>query len=798
MDEKKPSLNKEKSPEKASDKTVGKASKKAMGKNPSSKNISRINLIVYLLLVVGVFFLLYRYPLRLDLTRTNAFTLSDASKDLVNNLNDPVRIKAFVSENLPAPLNEVEINLQDILAEYNSIAGDKFTYSILKIDEKKEGQSAEVEENIKQARDYGIAPQQVQTFDKDEVKLVRAYLGLVIEYGNAQERIPFLNNNNSLEYLITELISRLTRKNDKLIGLKENIDLTLYLNKDFVLAAQYFGIQGVPNLEANVRNTVDQANKDNFNKINFRVVDVISPEEESFLRENDVRNLAWEEFTVPNVGSFPKGVGYAALTISLGDKLEVLELIQVGSSLQLTSEGLQALPTYQLVDTGEGLKENINGSIESILEVNQRIAYLDQKGTVPVVNLNAFPGGNLLGGNQAAEGENFYRSLSKTYQVETVNLEELGSKYNSLIVAGPKESFNDYELFLIDQFIMQGKSVTFFQDSFTVESPNPQVPPQVQENENNLDKLLEHYGIDVGKSMIFDEMSFVQRQQNASGGVEEFKIYFAPIIQNFNNSFPVLRNIKEVVSLQNSPVSLNQDNLENHKNTKTTRLYSSSAESWALSENISLIPQSIIPPQDPGRFKSFDLAYIVEAEFNSFFADKEIPAKPEEDLHSLDDGHGHSHDEVEELNRAIEERRKQAEASRNKGEYVANFNEDEVEKVITEGRPAKIMVLGSSQVIKNNIFSQDDQNVNSVYILNLIDYMNDREDWGIMRGKGRYSNPLEPFDANASAFKRLLTNRDFIKFFNMVGLPILIVLLGFIAYALRKKRVSSISHRFNP
>ncbi len=737
-----------------------------------TKNVNRFNLLIYLLLVIGVFLLLYRFPLRIDFTSNQNFTLSDASKNLVRGLNDPVRIKVFISDNLPPPLNDMEISLRDVLEEYNGVGGDKFTYVFYNIDEKKESESLEVRENLELASQYGIAPQQIQSFDKDEVKLVKVYLGLVLEYGDSIEKIPFVTSSDSLEYQITEIINNLTRKNDKILGLTSNIEVTLYLNDEFVTLGRYFGIDGLGEVSELVTKAIDEVKRDNFNKVDFAIKSSITPADTTLLNADRVRRYPWPAFSIENGGDFSAGVGYAAITVRLEDKVGVIELLRPETRLQLTGQGLEQVATYVLIDLNEGLQEEVNGTIETILEVNQKIAYLSSKGTVELTRSGAPNTPAFLGGNQQAEGANFYNALARTYSVEEIDLKDLTDKYNSLIIAGASEEFSDHDLFVIDQFLMKGKSIIVFQDSFINEGQNlpfqQNQPPRFVENKNRLNELLEHYGLNQGKSIVLDKKSFLSRQQNPNGAVQELKIYFAPIVQNIDNDFAVLANVKQFITLQNSPLSLNEENLKKHENVETYSLYSSSVDSWLMKDNIVLIPQALIPPADEASYRAESLAYLVEGEFESFFKDKPIPPRQENE----EDGSEASAGDL-------------AENGEPQGAQ-AGLAQDEIQEIVERGERGRILLISSSQVIKNNIFGGEAQLANSIYILNLVDYLNNREDWGIMRSKRQYFNPLEDFDEKATFFKRFLTNRDLIKFFNIVGLPLFVAVFGFAAFSLRK------------
>ena len=61
---------------------------------------------------------------RIDMTANKVYSLSEASKQTVATLSDPLTIKVFFTENLPAPYNNIERYLRDLLEEY-SLAGSE-------------------------------------------------------------------------------------------------------------------------------------------------------------------------------------------------------------------------------------------------------------------------------------------------------------------------------------------------------------------------------------------------------------------------------------------------------------------------------------------------------------------------------------------------------------------------------------------------------------------------------------------------------------------------------------------------
>ena len=57
---------------------------------------------------------------RADLTANEQYSLSDASVQVVRNLDDKLVVKAYFTKNLPPPFNATERYVRDLLQEYES------------------------------------------------------------------------------------------------------------------------------------------------------------------------------------------------------------------------------------------------------------------------------------------------------------------------------------------------------------------------------------------------------------------------------------------------------------------------------------------------------------------------------------------------------------------------------------------------------------------------------------------------------------------------------------------------------
>ncbi len=140
---------------------------------------------------------------RVDFTDNKVYSLSDASKDLVRNLNDPVTITAFFTTDLPAQFAANRRFLKDKLDDYRAYGGTNIQYRFV--------DPAEDEEMQAEANRYHIQPVQIQVVEENSVQLKNAFMGVAIQYESKREVIPFVQDLSRLEYDLTSAIRRLTR-----------------------------------------------------------------------------------------------------------------------------------------------------------------------------------------------------------------------------------------------------------------------------------------------------------------------------------------------------------------------------------------------------------------------------------------------------------------------------------------------------------------------------------------------------------------------------------------------------------
>lgn len=176
--------------------------------NQRQQMITRIVLVLGILVFVNV--IAVRFFTRIDLTADKIYTLSDASRNLVESLDDKFTVKAYFTDALPPPYNNNRRYLEDQLNEYRAYSNGNFQYELID-----PGKNEEIE---KEAQKYGIPPVQVQVIEQDKMQVKKGYMGLVFLYGDKSERIPVIQSTSNLEYEISSSLKKLTAKELKKIG----------------------------------------------------------------------------------------------------------------------------------------------------------------------------------------------------------------------------------------------------------------------------------------------------------------------------------------------------------------------------------------------------------------------------------------------------------------------------------------------------------------------------------------------------------------------------------------------------
>jgi ABC-type uncharacterized transport system involved in gliding motility auxiliary subunit len=719
-----------------------------------------IKFFTYLVVVVLVNVVGISLFFRMDLTQNRIYSISEASKRVVSTLSEPLTIKVFFTKNLPAPYNGTERYLHDLLEEYSAHANQYFNYRFYDVSAEEGDIGQRTMENQELARSYGIYPIQIRIIKEDEVKFQKAYMGLVLIHGDLIERISTITSTDRLEYSLTTAIQKLNNKISALLSLPEKIRIKLFFSSSLKVVAPLMRLNKLPQLPEKLESVVKELNDKVYGKLEFEHLDPTQDGSlEAAVEKYNILNLKWPALSG---GQIQPGKGAIGLVMEYRNKVVKIPLIHV---TRLPLIGTH----YELVDTDK-MEEIISNNVESLIDINEDLGYLADHGTLKLSPTSP------MGRKDQDTVSTFRTLISQNYTIRNVNLkdEAIPEGLTCLVIARPTEPFTDYELFQIDQFLMRGKTLALFLDAFNEIMPSQQQqrPPGYNRGptyvplNTGLEKLLEHYGISIKKSYVMDENCYRQMVPAAFGGGER-AIYFAPLIKNqfINHELGFMENIKGLITLKTSPLELNTERIT-ETSLQAHKLFSSSEKSWEMSGRINLNPLFIRPPQSADEKQSLPLAYVLEGEFPSYFAGKPMPEKKST---------GGS--DEEEYQKEGAEEKTDVDLSRIEGEG----------EVLAKGKPGKILLIASSEILRNNLLDEKGRGPNAMFVMNVLDFLNNREEIARLRSKVQRFNPLRDMEAGI---------KTLVKSFNIVGLPVLVVTFGLAVWFRRHSRKKHIHMMF--
>ncbi len=708
--------------------------------------------VVIVLLNVAGLSLFFRF----DLTANRIYSLSEASKQAVSTLSEPLNIKVFFSKNLPAPYNNTERYLRDLLTEYAAQAGRYFNFTFYNVSQETD-MGDKADQNREMARDYGISPVQIRVMENDELKFKNAYMGLVILHGDLIEKIPAITATDGLEYQLTSAIHKLNNKVSALLRQTDKIKITMYISSGLNAIAPLIGLDALPHLGDDVENAVEKLNTKNLGIFQFERKDISDPEALKKITEKyGLMTMQWPDVPERDIKA---GAGTAGLVLKYRNTTRALPLI---TAVELPIIGT----TYQMTDP-QGLTELITPVMEKLIGINKDIGYLSDHGCPPLgadrmAMMQGLPGNGLTA---------FEQLVGSRYNIKQIPLkdQDIPEGLNCLVIAKPTTHFSDYELFQIDQALMKGTNIAVFADAFEQKQGQGGMMgmPSFAPIDTGLEKLLTHYGIEIQKAYVLDKNAYKQPLPQSRGGGEQ-TIYFAPVIKEdaINNDPVFMKNIKGLIAMQISPVKHVKGGQDESK-VSAVRLLSSSDQAWLMEGNINLNPMFISPPPTDNDMSTYDLAYLLHGEFTSYFKGKPIPEKETGETDTKDE------DTVEGPQST------EAPAKNIEGLKTGN-------RIIERSAPAKIFVLGCAQMLHDNMLDEQGRTTNATFLLNTIDHLNGDDGTALLRSKQQTLNPIS--DTNP-------LTRSIFKGFNTIGLSVLVFLFGLGVWffrGMKKKKIASV------
>ena len=171
------------------------------------------NTLAFVAIILGILalinFLSTRRFIRADLTEDKRYTISKATRNVLDTLDDIVTITAYFSTN-PAEVAQIRRDVRDVLEEYNAFS-KKLQIDFVNPAEFDDAQKQEL-------RFKGIPEVQINVVRKDKAEIANVYMGISIGYSGKEEILPVVRSTANLEYELTSTILKVTTKEAKTVG----------------------------------------------------------------------------------------------------------------------------------------------------------------------------------------------------------------------------------------------------------------------------------------------------------------------------------------------------------------------------------------------------------------------------------------------------------------------------------------------------------------------------------------------------------------------------------------------------
>ncbi|HXU69117.1 MAG TPA: GldG family protein [Polyangia bacterium] len=423
--------------------------------------------------------------------------------------------------------------------------------------------------------------------------------------------------------------------------------------------------------------------------------------------------------------------------------------VEIGASylgIALSYQGnVESIPE---VNSPEGLEFEIDKRVRMLTQKKTKIAFATSEGELQTT-----------GGQQQGQGGGLQALKQYMDFFEAVPTDLKGKQIPddvaALVIAGPKQPFTDRAKFVIDQFLMKGKSVAFFVDGMTFETPQQMqmpgqaAPPQIgRKNDTGLDDLLGHYGLKINDDVILEPQKNAPGPLMVDGQMQLGNYPTFMVTDSIAKSSPLFEHVDALIVPFASSVELLKDN-KAQAGLVYTQLAQSSGQAWRQKGFFVLNPTV---PLKPGDDKGpFSLGYTVEGKFKSFYAGKPFPNE--------------------------------------KGEKTtlpanASLPPDAEKPIDASEAPGRLFVFGSANVVSDLYVAGVSRyvpvyQIDLAFDLNVMDWLAQDKAMSSIRAKAITQRPVTVSSD---------TTPIVLQAINIVGVPLLFILFGVMRWRLRSAR----------
>lgn len=170
--------------------------------NESFRKITRLFLVTFVLLCSACSFI----NIKIDLTHSRKFSITEYSKKIISSISEPVSITYYLSSSLKNLYPQVK-DVSDYLETFSS-ASDEISFRIV---------NPSNQDLQKKLEDYGINGQPIRTNSVSSSTVTNVYSAVVIDYLGMTETIPFVLSAATLEFDLAQKINSLIEEKKPLV-----------------------------------------------------------------------------------------------------------------------------------------------------------------------------------------------------------------------------------------------------------------------------------------------------------------------------------------------------------------------------------------------------------------------------------------------------------------------------------------------------------------------------------------------------------------------------------------------------
>ncbi len=670
--------------------------------------------------------------LRKDITTGGIYSISNATKNYLSQLKEPLLIRGYFSTKTHPLLAPLIPQMRDLIAEYQ-IAGEGRVRSEF-IDPVS---SEEIEEEA--SSKYGIRPVPLQVADRYQQAMVNSYFNVVVQYGDEFEVLDF----NSLieikvqsegnpdvklrnpEYDITRSIKRVLydyqAAGDLFENIKRPLKFTGYMSEVDRLPAGLAKFR--PSIETYLRQLKGNAG----DKFDFEFVD---PHQAGSEVANEISNK----------------YGFHPMMASLFENKQFYFYMVVSDGEQTVK--IPMPEHFEDVVFEEAIESAIKKFAPGFMKTVGAVA--------PIAS--AYSGGD-------NKFEHLHQLLNNNLAVKTVDLGSgvVPADIDVLLLISP-DALDEQQLFAVDQFLMEGGTVVMATSPFTTKYAADSL--LAEKHESGLTDWLKHNGVEIPEKLIMDSQNspFPVPVARQAGGVtmQEMRLinypYFVDVRDEaLNESSSITRGLEQVIMAWPSPILWDKE--KNHTR-HVTELLHSSEKSWANSSTqITPTAKGVFVPQ--GDKGPHVLGLAVEGVFTSYFSGKELPS-----LKTTPDG---DDGEVSDTQLQLVEQPSQ-----------------EIKRLISKSpESARLVIFASNEFLDDQAIQLSGRSMGTEYqkplemVLNALEWSLEDEGLSEIRGRSHFSRTLPPFEK---------PHQQMIEYLNYALAITGVLLVLFLHRTLRKKR----------